>query len=146
MIVIYDIHNTWNTVYCQESISQEIHQPSITKQEVSIGSSNDLLTHFGLWCHWVFNIGSGNGLLPSDTKSLHVASQISNVRHTESKKLDVSRLVLHSCSCLCPIHWSQVLSWEWRCSWSSTDRWFSNHIWVINNSFAQMQLILEVWR
>ena len=33
--------------------------------------------------------------------------------------------------CLCPIHWSQVLSWEWRCSWSSADRWCSNYIWVI---------------
>ena len=26
-----------------------------------------------------------------------------------------------SCSCLCAIYWSQVLSWEWRCSWSSAD-------------------------
>ena len=31
------------------------------------------------------------------------------------------------------IHWSQVLSWEWRCSWSSADRRCSNYIWVINN-------------
>ena len=23
-----------------------------------------------------------------------------------------------SYSCLCPVHWSQVLSWEWRCSWA----------------------------
>ena len=37
------------------------------------------------------------------------------------------------CSCLCPIHWSQVLSREWRCSWSSADRQCSNYIWVINN-------------
>ena len=36
-------------------------------------------------------------------------------------------------SCLRPIHWSQVLSWEWRCSWSSADRRCSNYIWVINN-------------
>ena len=28
-------------------------------------------------------------------------------------------ILVLSCSCLCPIHWSQVLSWEWRCSWSS---------------------------
>ena len=35
------------------------------------------------------------------------------------------------CSCLCPIHWSQVLSQEWRCSWSSPDRRCSNYIWVI---------------
>ena len=40
------------------------------------------------------------------------------------------------CSCLCLIHWSQVLSWEWRCSWSSADRWCSNYIWVINKFIA----------
>ena len=32
------------------------------------------------------------------------------------------------CSCLCPIHWSRLLSRKWRCSWSS-----SNYIWVINS-------------
>ena len=37
---------------------------------------------------------------------------------------------------LCLIHWSQVLSWEWRCSWSSADRRCSNYIWVINNFLA----------
>ena len=41
-------------------------------------------------------------------------------------------ILVSSCSCLCPIHWSQVLSQEWRCSWSSADRWRSNYIWVIN--------------
>ena len=41
-----------------------------------------------------------------------------------------------SCSCLCPIYWSHVLSWEWRCSWSSPDRRCSNYIWVINNLIA----------
>ena len=41
-----------------------------------------------------------------------------------------------SCSCLCPIHWSRMLSWEWRCSWSSADRRCSNYIWVINNLIA----------
>ena len=30
--------------------------------------------------------------------------------------------LVSSCSCLCPIHWSQVLCWEWRCIWSSADR------------------------
>ena len=43
--------------------------------------------------------------------------------------------VASSC-CLCPIHWSQVLSWEWRCSWSSTDRRRSNYIWVFSNFIA----------
>ena len=36
------------------------------------------------------------------------------------------------CSCLSPIHWSQVLSQEWRCSWSSAERWCSNYIWMIS--------------
>ena len=40
--------------------------------------------------------------------------------------------LVSSCSCVCPIHWSQVLSQEWRCSWSSIDRRCSNYIWVIN--------------
>ena len=41
--------------------------------------------------------------------------------------------LVSSCSCLCPIYWSHVLSWEWRCSWSSADRRCSYYIWVINN-------------
>ena len=41
-----------------------------------------------------------------------------------------------SCSCVRSIHWSQVLSWKWRCSWSSADRRCSNYIWVINNFIA----------
>ena len=40
-------------------------------------------------------------------------------------------ILVSSCSCLCPIHWSHVSSWEWRCSWSSADRRCSNYIWVI---------------
>ena len=44
--------------------------------------------------------------------------------------------LISSCSCLCPIHWSQMLSWEWRCSWSSADRRCFNYIWVINNCIA----------
>ena len=41
-----------------------------------------------------------------------------------------------SCICLCPIHWSQMLSREWRCTWSNADRWCSNYIWVINHFIA----------
>ena len=44
--------------------------------------------------------------------------------------------LVSSCCCLCPIHWSQVLSREWRCSWSSADGRCSNYIWVINNFIA----------
>ena len=42
-------------------------------------------------------------------------------------------ILVSSCSCLCPIYWSQVWSWEWRCSWSSADRRCSIYIWVINS-------------
>ena len=45
-------------------------------------------------------------------------------------------ILISSCSRLCPIYWSQVLNWEWRCSWSSADRRCSNYIWVINNIIA----------
>ena len=41
--------------------------------------------------------------------------------------------LISSCSCLCPVQWSQVLSREWRCSWSSADRRCSNYIWLIDN-------------
>ena len=42
-------------------------------------------------------------------------------------------ILVSSCICLCPIHWSRVLSREWRCSWSSANRRCSNYIWMINN-------------
>ena len=45
-------------------------------------------------------------------------------------------ILVSSCCCLWPIHWSQVLSREWRCSWSSADRRCSNYIWVIDNFIA----------
>ena len=46
--------------------------------------------------------------------------------------------LVSSCSCLCPIHWSHVLSREWRYSWSSADRQCSNYIWVINMFIAYL--------
>ena len=45
-------------------------------------------------------------------------------------------ILVLSCGCLRPIHWSHVLSREWRCSWSSADRRCCNYIWVINNFIA----------
>ena len=45
-------------------------------------------------------------------------------------------LLVSSCSCLCTIYWSQVLSRQWGCSWSSVDRRCSNYIWMINNFIA----------
>ena len=45
-------------------------------------------------------------------------------------------ILISSCRCLCSIHWSQVLSREWRCSWSSADRRCSNYMWMINGFIA----------
>ena len=42
-------------------------------------------------------------------------------------------ILVSSCSCLCAVYWSQVISRVWRCSWSSADRRCSNYVWVINN-------------
>ena len=49
-----------------------------------------------------------------------------------------------SCRCLCPIHWSQVLSLEWRCSWSSAHRRCSNYIEVISN-FIAYKGVAYIW-
>ena len=48
----------------------------------------------------------------------------------------IQTISVSSCSCLCPIYWSQVLSREWRWSWNSADRRCSNYIWIINNFIA----------
>ena len=60
-------------------------------------------------------------------------------------------ILILSCSWLCPIHLSQVLSPEWRCGWSCVDRWCSNCIWVILSFVSQgasyirgLALIVEV--
>ena len=45
-------------------------------------------------------------------------------------------ILVSSCSCFCPIQWSQVLSTEWRCCRSSADSRCVNYIWVINNFIA----------
>ena len=69
-------------------------------------------------------------LLPY-TYMINIYRQISNISRTKSQKSQV--FLVSSCSCLCPIHWCQVLSREWRCSWSSTDRRCSKYNWEINN-------------
>ena len=55
--------------------------------------------------------------------------QISNIKRIKYRKAS-------PCSCLCPIHWIQMLSREWRCSGSSAGRRCSNYIWMITNSIA----------
>ena len=65
---------------------------------------------------------------------LHQSTIVSLIQGAPNPKTWM--FLILSCSCLCPIHWSQVLSREWRCSWSSADRQCSSYIWVINNFIA----------
>ena len=60
--------------------------------------------------------------------------QTSNISHTKSQSLNVCRL--SRLAVVCPIHFSEVLSLEWRCSWSNVDRLCSNYIRVIKNVIA----------
>ena len=66
-------------------------------------------------------------------KCANTYRQTFNIERPKSPNSNVS---LSSCSCLCPIHWSHVLTREWRCSWSGADRRCSNYIWVFNNFTA----------
>ena len=68
------------------------------------------------------------------TQETHIYRQFSNIRRTQSQKINVSRLVLQL-SLPNPLK-PGVVSWEWRCSWSSVDRRCSNYIWVIVRWFA----------
>ena len=91
---------------------------------------------------------NGNEVLPWNTYH-HVygtccmpyCCHTSNISHTYSPNL---MFLILSGSCFCPIHWSQVLSWEWRCSWSSADRRCSNYIWVIDHFIAYQVTIYMI--
>ena len=73
----------------------------------------------------IFKIGSTWAMVYSSRNikpaSLSISNcrEISNIRRIISQNLNG---VVLPCTCLCPIHWSQVLSWVWRCSWSSAER------------------------
>ena len=56
-----------------------------------------------------------------------------NIRDTRSQNW---MFIVSSCSCPCPTHWSQMLSWEWRCSWRIACQCCSDYIWVINKFIA----------
>ena len=95
----------------------------------------NLLIVYGQYygCCWPGDIRS-QGISSLGIKLVHPQYQQNcNIRHTKSPNL---HFLVSSCSGLCLIHWSQVLSQEWRCSWRSADRWCSNYIWVINNVIA----------
>ena len=60
---------------------------------------------------------------------------------------ETSMPLFSSCNYLCAIHWTDVLSWEWRCSWSSADkRCSTTYEWSTMLLPSKMSLILDVWR
>ena len=69
----------------------------------------------------------------SKSKCYEKFRQTSNIRRTKTQR---QIFLVSPCSCLCAIHWSQVLSREWRCSWSSAYRRCPNYSCVINNYIA----------
>ena len=76
--------------------------------------------------------GQGNrGRWPPHARAIY--RQMSNIR---APNLKTWMFLVSSSSCLCPVYWCHLSSWEWRCSWSSADRRCSNYIWVINNLIA----------
>ena len=83
---------------------------------------------------------AGQGMCHAVIEPISTYSQTSIISHINPKMYMF--FYVSSCNCLCPIHWSQVLSREWRCSWasptnwSSADRRCSNYIWVINKFIA----------
>ena len=61
-------------------------------------------------------------------------------------KIWMSLVSVSSCSCLWPIHWSQLFCREWKCSWSGAWR-CSNCTWLVKNIIAyQSAFVLQVWR
>ena len=90
-------------------------------------------------------------------RSPRLASQVSRIWVSRRKLTTVKYLIedalnpktqmflVFSCSPLCPIYISQMLSREWRCWWSSADRRCSNYVWVILLP-TKVQIILKVWQ
>ena len=112
----------------------------LIRLEYRIFCLSSLLCFFVLFCFvvlWI-KISWFLILIPDSyrcytNKRFKYRPKTNNTSRTKSPNL---LFLVSSCSCLCPIHGSQVLSPEWRCSWSNTDRRSSNYIWVINNFIA----------
>ena len=75
---------------------------------------------------WWFIIGSVGVLTMNRCQTNTVKPLISGSPNPKTQMLLVS-------SRLAVVHWSQVLSREWRCSWSSAESWCPSYIWEINN-------------
>ena len=126
--------NKYTAYLCQDYI-----------EVISIKSSNsNYPSRYHFVCHWILSWVMSAIIIPAqllllsqrwpweapDWPDQYQLPSILWHKCTQSQNI---MFLISSCSCLCPIHWSQVLSWEWRCSWSSADRRCTNYIWVINN-------------
>ena len=66
---------------------------------------------------------------------------LSNIKY-KSHQIAKHKFLVSSCSCLCTIYWSQMLSQEWRCS--SSKAWTTSE-WSTSLLPTKLHLILEVW-
>ena len=121
----------------------------VFEPSLSAGSEDDNFTsvNLPLLVSWwiIFGVAYIRGFTVIHTCTCMNYRKTSNISHTKYQNLN---FLTSSWSCLCPIHWSQVLSWEWRCSWSSANRQCSNCISVINKfiAYRKVWLILEFWQ
>ena len=99
--------------------------------------------HVHIWCETLYIDGLVQERCNSIANALELRLSCTDPSTCTVKPLvqvapnpNVKMFLVSSCSCLRSIHWSQVLSWEWRCSWGSADRRCSNYIWVINDFIA----------
>ena len=84
--------------------------------KIDIFSILNATRHLMISQHWLkWRLGAV-GQQAIFTRTNHDYRQVSNIRRTKSQNLN---FLVSSCSCLCAIYWSQVLSQEWRCSWSA---------------------------
>ena len=92
-------------------------------------TSGTLWIHRGALTNQRCSLATGCGIIPSTICTI-------NPPIWDASNPKTRMFLISSYSCLCPIHWSQVLSQEWICSWSSTDLQCSNCMWVINTYIA----------
>ena len=141
--LFWRINNTNNTPIHPQSTAwlyQRINREKSSRIWVKLAETNQSKYNTGMcMILWIYCIEDSNAnalnLLLSFPGPWYVYMyrKISNIICKKSQNLNDSRLVLQL---FCSLHWSQVLSLEWRCSWSSANRRCSNYIWVSNNFIA----------
>ena len=133
---VYFLYQTvrYNTMWFWKKETKILHQPDFCPQRpCHVCVAWRIMMTTQIWNttsrFLVFSLRHGSAVKNNTYR------KISNTRRTKSPNLNASRL--SSCSYICPIQWSQVLSREWRSCRGSADRRCSNYIWVMDNIIAR---------